>query len=376
MVMVFGQKAGRSLNVIPHAPLAPFLFTLFLPPSLVGVSTLNSKLDSLLLRARTEDLHMSKASMSQANATILALGLERGGCIKLPNLAAYMPSPPLVGFAWRQGQQERLASPRLLQMLDEWVKTGALPPVDNALLDVQSFESVEFEAEGVSHWTGKPDAIFARSGLGRRSELNPMAVSAAVAIDWKTPSAFADENKIEAIGLVQSIGFGSFRGFLYGAPVFITDLSKGFRGWWLLDHTIYTLHPTERDLTLEEGVALIRFFLAHDRGRELVVEKDRTITVPRPPSAAHPTSGSTAGSAGGTGGGASRGDGGGSGGSLGAAGGRGRGAPSGRKVAGNDGGLSSGASSTSGPVSDLDYQTVVAEAMELVAPSYRYLLGI
>jgi len=36
---------------------------------------------------------------------------------------------------------------------------------------------------------------------------------------------------------------------------------RGFRGWIVFGEYLYELHPADRDLTLAEGVALIRFFL-------------------------------------------------------------------------------------------------------------------
>ena len=222
-------------------------------------------LASLRLREETPEVPLSKASETLLNTALARLNIPAGGHLVVPDLLRYAPpARSLSPHVWRVGLTETNAAPTLLTTLRSWVTTDMDPPIDNVFADVQQFTPVDFTVEGAGHFTGLPDMMVARDGVVREDELQPLVSTAALTVDWKTATAFTKRGQIKAIGSSQAIAYSSYDGFKRGQPAFITDMATGFRCWMVVDHKLYYLHPNDRDFTLEEGVALIRWFLVHE----------------------------------------------------------------------------------------------------------------
>jgi len=283
---------------------------------------------------KMEDFNFSKVSGNCVSRAVEALEVAVKGNLRLPDLSPYMPAAADVrAYVWGANEKETAASPHLLALLSAWVKFGAVPPIANAFFDVQPLAShspMELVVEDVGTFRGMPDAIAPRSAVGLAEELQPVSSSAVVSVDWKTPSAFASVGAVTSIGHIQAMAFASKR---KSVPVFFTDMMSGFRCWIVIANGLYYLHPGDC-LTLCEGVALMRYFLARsevDGSTAKVVDGAlRVDNLPIASSLLPPSSfGSSAAGGGsggsGSGGGGSRGGGGGGGGSKGKSKGSGRG---------------------------------------------------
>jgi hypothetical protein len=125
---------------------------------------------------------------------------------------------------------------------------------------------MSMQVEGVADFSGVPDAIVVARGIGSRSEAEPFAASAVLTVDWKRRSAMQSRSRIAAIGHVHALALASARGFSDGQPVFFTDLATGFRCWIALNAKLYFFHDDaeQADLSLAQGVALMRYFIARD----------------------------------------------------------------------------------------------------------------
>jgi hypothetical protein len=212
-------------------------------------------------------INFSKASATFASRAAAALGIRSGGGL-LVDLSAFMPPTgrhaAIVPFVWRAGRGERAESAALLTCLESWVTVNAAPPIDNAFFDVQNFttDPIIFEVEDVAEFRGMVDAIIVTPQMRRIEELAPITSSALVCVDWKTPAALAVTGKIAAIAHIQAFAFAARSGGRAPPPIIMTDMATGFRCWVVIDSVLYYLHPASRDLSLAEGVALIRLFLA------------------------------------------------------------------------------------------------------------------
>ena len=123
-------------------------------------------------------------------------------------------------------------------------------------------DPIIFEVEDVAEFRGMVDAIIATPQMRRIEELAPITSSALVCVDWKTPAAMAVTGKIDAIAHIQAFAFAARSGGRAPPPIIMTDMATGFRCWVVIDDVLYHLHPASRDLSLAEGVALIRLLLA------------------------------------------------------------------------------------------------------------------
>lgn len=226
-------------------------------------------------------MQLSKATETLLNHTLARLNIPAGGHLAIPDLHRYAPpAGSLSPHVWRVGVTETSAAPTLLATLRSWVTSGTVPPIHNLFADVQQFTSVDFTVEGAGHFTGLPDMMVARDGVEREDELQPLVSTAALTVDWKTSTAFAKKGIIKAIGSAQAIAYSSYGGFERGQPAYTTDMASGFRCWMVTGHKLYYLHPNDRDFTLEEGVALIRWFLVHEAAHVLRVEGRTAVWVP------------------------------------------------------------------------------------------------
>ena len=283
--------------------------------SLMSASAESTKaVQSLLVQAKT--VSFSKASPKLASQAMISLVIGTGGRLFLPDLEHYMPAAAsLTPYEWGARESETDASKQLLPLLQSWVVTDARPPIPNLFLDVQGLAShmpIELHVESVAVFKGMPDMIVAARGVGFPGEASPTTSAAVVAVDWKTRTALSKHSDIMAIGHVHALAFARASNFAVGKPVFFTDMHSGFRGWIVLDSSLYYLHPDDRPLTLAEGVALIRYFLAAQAGGLVAsVEGGALVCVPRtlgagagdfsaPPSPAPPASSGGDGSRGGS----------------------------------------------------------------------------
>ena len=222
-------------------------------------ATLSARVASLVSQHVVRDVAFSVASPSMVRNFCTSIGLRDGGRLELPSFEGLGHRPRPTPFVWG-GMRETAAAPRLQALLDLWVRTDAAPPVANAFCDVQSLAAhspLTLEHEGAI-FRGVPDCVVLNRGLDLGT-LMPLS-SCCVSVDWKTPAAFESRPSTTSQALLQAIGLARFG----GAPVFVTDLATGFRCWLVVDKTtVYTFHSDARDLTLAEGVLLIRYFIRH-----------------------------------------------------------------------------------------------------------------
>ena len=228
---------------------------------------------ALRLREETPEVQLSNTSETRLTTALARLSIPSGGRLVVPDLLSYAPRTGLTKpFQWRTGLTERTAAPMLLSDLRTWVTDGMVPPIQNLFADVQSFTPVEFTVEGAGHFSGVPDMMVAKDGVGREDELQPLVQNAVLTVDWKTAAAFKKNGQIKAIGSSQAIAYSSYNSFSHGQPAFMTDMATGFRCWMVVDGKLYYLHPDNGDFTLDEGVALIRWFLVHGDTYTLCVD--------------------------------------------------------------------------------------------------------
>ena len=221
-------------------------------------------LASLVSQTRMGSYVFSRVSASDVGRAVDALDINVMGLLRLPDLSAFLPVSELDAFDWGTPEkQERTASLALRPLLDEWVKSGAMPMIENVLLDAQTAATecpLRLSVDEVGTFKGISDAIYLRRNVRSTAEAQPIWNPALISIDWKTPSAFLNTTKIAAIGHIQALAFATAR--KCAVPVFFSDMMTGFRVWLVIGKSLYHLHPDGGSLTLKEGVALIRFILA------------------------------------------------------------------------------------------------------------------
>jgi hypothetical protein len=225
------------------------------------IERLTGSLEKMLIAAAMEDVQMSAASKSIVGRAIVALEVSAGGKLELPDMRPYLPSFELPPFDWGR-HTELSASPWLQKLLQEWVTTGT--DISNQFYDTRPHSSsspIVFVVEGVAKFRGVPDLVIAKHKIRRKDAMVPLVKTSAVSIDWKTPKAMDNLTSIAAIAETHALAFATASDYKRGIPVFFTDLKGGFRCWIVLNSTIYYLHPDDCDLSLAEGVALIRLFL-------------------------------------------------------------------------------------------------------------------
>ena len=238
---------------------------------------------------------------------VTAAGVGLRGRLALPEgLDRFMPpavAPAPFEWAGCRGEKKEVEeSPALLALLERWVKSDAEPPVSNLFLDVQRGPLMCMPVEGVADFSGVPDAIVVARGIGSREEAEPFAASAVFTVDWKRRSAMQVRGRIAAIGHVHALALASARGFEAGQPVFFTDLATGFRCWIVLNSNLYFFHDDagKVDLSLAQGVALMRYFIARAAEGGALAVSDSALTsvrAPAGPSRRAPPAGGGVGSA-------------------------------------------------------------------------------
>ena len=272
-------------------------------PVLAGQGEVLYLLRSLAASAarQPKSVIFSKVSTTLAAEAVGAVGVEIGGRLALPaDLDRYMPAGELAPFEWSAGggreRAEVDASAALLELLEGWVKRGAEPPVDNLFLDVQAGPPMSLLVEGVAHFSGVPDAIVTKRSIEHREEAVPFSAAAVFTVDWKRRSVMeSSPGRIAATGHVHALAVASAKDFVRGQPVFFTDLATGVRAWIVLNSTLYYLHGAH-GLSLVQGVALMRYFIARSAEGDALVVVDATLTSDRAtreaiPRAAQPSGG-------------------------------------------------------------------------------------
>jgi hypothetical protein len=171
-----------------------------------------------------------------------------------------------------QGTTEVGESERLLGWLKRNVSSARDAPVDNFFYDVQGLAATQpmvircEDDDGSLKLSGVPDLAILAEGLD--DEVVSPFDNALVLVDWKTTTA-AEKLKASFQVQAQAVAFMDYAGF--GGPAFLTDLVTGFRGWMVVDSTLFSFHPRGEWLTLNQGVSLIRYFV--DRGRMTHADK-------------------------------------------------------------------------------------------------------
>ena len=197
-----------------------------------------------------------------------------------------MPPGELTPFQWAMAsgseKQEDASAPSLLVLLENWVRRGVEPRVKNLFVDVRAAAPMQMEVEGVADFSGLPDAIVTRRNIESDDEARPYAAAAAFSVDWKRRSVMAEmRSQVAAIAHVQALVMASAHNYTHGQPVFFTDLASGFRCWLVLDSTLYCLHGPDADLSLAEGVALMRYLVMCSAVGDALAITDQTLTSAR-----------------------------------------------------------------------------------------------
>jgi len=200
------------------------------------------------------------------------------------NLADVGPVVHTEPFVWEtrlKKYSEDQASPTLRPRFVTWMRTGANPALDDVVFKpVERRNKVPLVAESdTMHYTGVPDLVVLRRGLDEDtfSIWNDTAAS----MDWKTEERFADRHAVAAQATMQVLGFAAQWNANCSPPVFFSDMATGVRCWIMVDGVLYTFHRAGKDLTLEQGVRLCRYFIAND-GRLLDADMPRASRAPGP----------------------------------------------------------------------------------------------
>ena len=229
---------------------------------------LDAKISSVVQQVKTEDFIFSAAPSSAVSKLMTARRIKEHN-LALPPIAHLMPPPrSLAPFSWG-AMGETTASPRLLELLERWVKTGAATPLENVFRDVQSLAAhspLEVGELGIGRFKGVPALAILCHGC-EADTIIPLS-NCAAAVDWRTPPALsggvAAQALLQALGLSEISGGGSS-----SPPVFFTDLASHFLCCRMVREDMhYYCGAAGRKLSLEEGVGLLRHFLLLDKERE------------------------------------------------------------------------------------------------------------
>jgi hypothetical protein len=195
---------------------------------------------------------------------ISALNVDIGGNLLLPDLVPYMPlSSDICAYLWGATERGTSASGNLLDLLNTWVTYGAVPNIGNQFIDTQPLfanNSADVFVDFEGTFRKMPDAIGLRSTVSDINEICSISSSAIVSVNWETPTEFANARKMSCFGHGLAIAFANLS--RRSIPVFITDMSSGFKCWIFIESKLYYLHRIDGQcLTLIEGIALMRYFL-------------------------------------------------------------------------------------------------------------------
>jgi hypothetical protein len=154
-----------------------------------------------------------------------------------------------------------------------------VPACTNAFVDVQPLAThapLSIHAEGIGHFHGMTGMVILEHGLIQEEVSSPLS-NCVLSVDWKHPSKFNIRNK--SIATLQAYAISRLRGSETDSPpIFFTDMSSGFRCWQMVDGKLGLYHGASDSelLSLEEGVALIRYFLVEDAATDSVARPEGT----------------------------------------------------------------------------------------------------
>jgi len=227
------------------------------------------ELKAVLHQVSTEDKAFTRATTGMVNQLLYKRGL-REGVLALPaTIGDFYPTTALSAFSWtrdgalKKAMGEPEASKVLLPLLRSFIEDGATPAVINPIVDVQNLSATApmvVEEAGIANFKGVPDIVILRNGLD--SPVGLPFSSTVVSVDWKTPEAMNERGVIQNLGYLHAIALSERTSSAVNPPAFFTDMVSRVRAWELVGSTIYALHPAQGDLTLREGVALMRFYIA------------------------------------------------------------------------------------------------------------------
>jgi len=247
-------------------------------------------LTAVLTQVVTPNVAFSQPGASNVERLLSARGLKQEGRRALPMCNTEAITIPIV--VWLDTDTGTSRSAELLAALDLTVKTGAIPPIDNVLRDVQTFARhapLAVAEERVAVFKGGPDCVYLNNNLGKY-DFGVMS-SCRVSIDWKSPASFANKAAVAAQATVQAVALSEANGA--AVAVFFTDLSSGFRCWIVEKDTVHRYHRDEEDLTLTEGIALIRCFLHQGAAALPTHRRLATVVEADPKAKGHEASGGT-----------------------------------------------------------------------------------
>ena len=230
----------------------------------------NEQLSALVQQVTTKEFPFSSASPSAVRKLLISRGINECDNIPLPPIEHLKPTARLNPFAWLPSTKETAAAPALLELLEHWVKSGYMPALEHAFLDVQELSVhsplVIFEP-GVGNFKGASDMVILRHYVAASSVLSPLS-NCSVAVDWKTPAALKRGVKKQAA--LQVLALSEFNGG-DAPPVFFTDLKTHFLCYIMSGDFLCCFRGADgtNNLSLTEGVGLIRYFLLLDMEKKV-----------------------------------------------------------------------------------------------------------
>lgn len=184
--------------------------------------------------------------------------------LELPPIAHLMPPPrSLVPFPWG-AEREATASPSLLQLLQRWVEAED----ETVFLDVPGVAARSLlvtREPGIGSFKGVPDLTILRHGC-RAHCARPLSHCAA-AVDWRTPAEMS--GRVTGQVFLQALALSEIAAAdAPSPPVFFTDLASQFLCCRVFSGgMLFYEGAAGRQLSLEEGVGLLRHFLLLDKAR-------------------------------------------------------------------------------------------------------------
>lgn len=101
----------------------------------------------------------------------------------------------------------------------------------------------------------------------------------AALIDWKILEKFRQKKTIARIAILQALALADQRDGKHCQPVFFTDLQTGFRCYIIINRRVHTFHPPTSELSLESGIALMRYFIKN-RGSLAPADREHLAGIP------------------------------------------------------------------------------------------------
>ena len=199
----------------------------------------------------------SHAKQASVASILTERGISEAGICALPDLRTFTP-PAFEPYAWAASEKETAASDVLRRRLRAAVCTGG---IHNCFFDVQGCSSTPLTLSSRSHvLTGVPDVSILFRGLS--TDCTTPLASAELYLDWKHRVAFTKRRaQMHRQAICQLVAAAELQEKT-SAVVFFTDMCTGFRVWLLRDSKIFTFHSRVYSLSLNDGAALIRYFLS------------------------------------------------------------------------------------------------------------------